>query len=299
MITSGVEIHMRDRSGDTALATAARRGHRAVVVLLLDKGANVHSRNYRGFGILLHLKQIMNAVYQNVQFWALLWSCHVVLTDAGAKYSPTDRDEWKSPTPKRLDAQRQSVAQLSTSREHPSPNQRSPTSHILDGSNSASRSYREGHPKPRRSAFLQNYNEQYQASAYSHDSSTPTPSRRRAQRPAQEVVPGSVEIFKSFRVSMEDPCYKVLPAALKKYNINAPWEQYALYIVYGDKERCLGMEEKPLILFKQLDKEGRKPMFMLRKINANPPDSSLQTNTTADTQPPTPFQTIDPAALTT
>lgn len=69
---------------------------------------------------------------------------------------------------------------------------------------------------------------------------------------------------------MEDPCYKVLPAALKKYNINAPWEQYALYIVYGDKERCLGMEEKPLILFKQLDKEGKKPMFMLRKINAAP-----------------------------
>lgn len=72
---------------------------------------------------------------------------------------------------------------------------------------------------------------------------------------------------------MEDPCYKVLPAALKKYNINAPWEQYALYIVYGDKERCLGMDEKPLILFKQLDKEGKKPMFMLRKINS------------ADTQP--------------
>ncbi|CAF9903989.1 MAG: Adaptor for signal transduction [Heterodermia speciosa] len=75
----------------------------------------------------------------------------------------------------------------------------------------------------------------------------------------------SVNIFKSFRVSMEDPCYKVLPAALKKYNINADWRQYALYIVYGDQERCLGLEEKPLILFKQLDREGRKPMFMLRK----------------------------------
>ncbi|KAI4209417.1 MAG: hypothetical protein LQ351_007646 [Letrouitia transgressa] len=75
----------------------------------------------------------------------------------------------------------------------------------------------------------------------------------------------SVEIFKSFRVSMEDPCHKVLPAALKKYNINADWRQYALYIVFGDQERCLGMEEKPLILFKQLDKEGRKPMFMLRR----------------------------------
>ena len=38
-----------------------------------------------------------------------------------------------------------------------------------------------------------------------------------------------------------------------------------MYIVYGDQERCLGLEEKPLILFKQLDREGRKPMFMLRR----------------------------------
>jgi hypothetical protein len=74
-----------------------------------------------------------------------------------------------------------------------------------------------------------------------------------------------VEIFKSFRVSIDDPCHKVLPVALKKYNITADWRQYALYIVHGDQERCLGLNEKPLILFKQLDKEGRKPMFMLRK----------------------------------
>lgn len=100
----------------------------------------------------------------------------------------------------------------------------------------------------------------------------------RRQTPAPET-PGSssasVEIFKSFRVSMDDPCYKVLPAALKKYQINAPWDQYALYIVYGDQERCLGLEEKPLILFKQLDKEGKKPMFMLRKTNPAPADPDI------------------------
>jgi hypothetical protein len=66
-------------------------------------------------------------------------------------------------------------------------------------------------------------------------------------------------------VSIDDPCHKVLPVALKKYNITADWRQYALYIVHGDQERCLGLNERPLILFKQLDKEGRKPMFMLRK----------------------------------
>ncbi|KAL4807524.1 hypothetical protein BDV18DRAFT_135481 [Aspergillus unguis] len=87
----------------------------------------------------------------------------------------------------------------------------------------------------------------------------------------------SVEIFKSFRVSVDDPCYKVLPAALKKYNINGDWKQYALYIVYGDQERCLGLEERPLILFKQLEKEGRKPMFMLRKQQIAPEANNTYT----------------------
>jgi hypothetical protein len=88
--------------------------------------------------------------------------------------------------------------------------------------------------------------------------------------PANNTTP-----FKSFKVSMEDPCHKVLPAALKKYNISANWKEYALYIVYGDEERCLELDEKPLILFKQLDREGRKPMFMLRKISPPPADAHL------------------------
>lgn len=78
----------------------------------------------------------------------------------------------------------------------------------------------------------------------------------------------SVEIFKSFRVGLEDPCYKVLPAALRKYNIQADWRQYALYIVFGDQERCVGLEEKPLSLFKMYDREGKRPMFMLRRLAA-------------------------------
>ena len=65
---------------------------------------------------------------------------------------------------------------------------------------------------------------------------------------------------------MEDnTCEKILAAALEKYNVNADWKDYALYIVYGDQEPCVGLKEKPLVLFKQLDQEGRKPMFMLRR----------------------------------
>ncbi|KAK7751441.1 Mitogen-activated protein kinase adapter protein MST50 [Diatrype stigma] len=108
-----------------------------------------------------------------------------------------------------------------------------------------------------------------------YNAKQPVAPRRQTPAPETPGSSASVEIFKSFRVSMDDPCYKVLPAALKKYQINAPWDQYALYIVYGDQERCLGLEEKPLILFKQLDKEGKKPMFMLRKTNPQPADADI------------------------
>ncbi|EDN05850.1 conserved hypothetical protein [Histoplasma mississippiense (nom. inval.)] len=94
--------------------------------------------------------------------------------------------------------------------------------------------------------------------------SSATGNQLASRTPGESPAP-SVEIFKSFRVSMDDPCHRVLPAALKKYNINEDWRLYALYIVFGDQERCLGLDERPLILFKQLEKEGRKPMFMLRK----------------------------------
>lgn len=147
------------------------------------------------------------------------------------------------------------------------PNIPSPTSPPTLGSTTlGSRSYRSDQPgSSTRTTFSE-----------SDHYNTKQPVAPRRQTPAPET-PGSssasVEIFKSFRVSMDDPCYKVLPAALKKYQINAPWDQYALYIVYGDQERCLGLEEKPLILFKQLDKEGKKPMFMLRKTNPAPADA--------------------------
>ncbi|KAK3374691.1 hypothetical protein B0H63DRAFT_480742 [Podospora didyma] len=76
----------------------------------------------------------------------------------------------------------------------------------------------------------------------------------------------SVEIFKSLRVSMNDTTTKILPAALRKYKINAD-DSYSLYLLYQDsgEERLMLPEDKPLLLFKQMDKLGKKPMFMLRK----------------------------------
>jgi len=99
LIQSGSMIHIRDRSGDTALAVASRRGFRLVMNLLLENGAIVHSRNYRGVGILRQVEQAL-AIAKNVGnsiLWSRIWTCQVALIDAGAIRNSTDEDEWKSP----------------------------------------------------------------------------------------------------------------------------------------------------------------------------------------------------------
>ena len=68
---------------------------------------------------------------------------------------------------------------------------------------------------------------------------------------------------------------------MKKYDVRGREEDYRLYITYGDVgsspysprslatntdgvERKLNSNDKPLIIFQQLQKEGRNPLFMLR-----------------------------------
>ncbi|KAL9625390.1 MAG: hypothetical protein Q9160_000453 [Pyrenula sp. 1 TL-2023] len=79
------------------------------------------------------------------------------------------------------------------------------------------------------------------------------------------------EIFKSLRVNPTDPCCNVLPQALRRYNIEADrWREYELYIVASDLERVVSLEEKPLLLFREYDRDGKKPVFMVRKRTQSP-----------------------------
>jgi hypothetical protein len=115
---------------------------------------------------------------------------------------------------------------------------------------------------------------------------------------------GSTDNPQKFRVTIDDPCWKVLPAALKKYKIIDDWRMYALFICYGSSstslllsffllladimdrrrrslirvnplapigtstgtERCLSYDEKPLLLFQKLKEANQAPVFMLRHI---------------------------------
>ncbi|KAK9241326.1 hypothetical protein V1525DRAFT_392806 [Lipomyces kononenkoae] len=74
------------------------------------------------------------------------------------------------------------------------------------------------------------------------------------------------EAFKPFKLKQDDPCYKVLPAVLKGHKIDDDWRQYALLVCFGDQERLLGLDEKPLTVLKELQDAGKQPVFMLRPI---------------------------------
>ncbi|GJJ11081.1 hypothetical protein Clacol_005312 [Clathrus columnatus] len=98
---------------------------------------------------------------------------------------------------------------------------------------------------------------------------TPTPpSNTPASKPTRsESNEGLKDGLKSFKVSLEDPAWKVLPAALKKYKINNDdWQNYAMFICYGNTERCLSYDEKPLLLFQRLKDAKKNPVFMLKHI---------------------------------
>lgn len=78
------------------------------------------------------------------------------------------------------------------------------------------------------------------------------------------------EVYKSCRVSIDDPAYKVLLSGLKEYGIAEDWRQYSLWAVSDDHEHCLDLNERPLSLFKQSSDQGHnKPKLVIRKVSAN------------------------------
>ena len=98
------------------------------------------------------------------------------------------------------------------------------------------------------------------------------------------------------KVTLEDPVWKVLPAALKKYKISDnDWQNYVMFINYTSNEkgeigeayiahskfnllylqiypleRCLCYDEKPLLLFQRLKDTKKNPKFVLKHVRDIP-----------------------------
>jgi hypothetical protein len=106
-------------------------------------------------------------------------------------------------------------------------------------------------------------------------SAASTPATTPSSTPPTSPEVPSVETFKSFRVSPNSTTVEVLPSALRKYNIKARWQDYQLWIMYGGQERCLGLDERPLSIFRELEREGKKPMFMLKSNKRKIVDTNL------------------------
>ncbi|KAJ1948793.1 hypothetical protein EC988_005030, partial [Linderina pennispora] len=97
------------------------------------------------------------------------------------------------------------------------------------------------------------------------------------------------ESYKSFRISIDDPCSRVLPHALKKYHIDDDWQNYTLCIQYGKSqgkgkkiERRLNLDERPLRLFQQLKDAGEEPVFVLKLVKPGASPNALADSPSAN-----------------
>ncbi|KAI9470697.1 MAG: hypothetical protein EXX96DRAFT_585443 [Benjaminiella poitrasii] len=83
------------------------------------------------------------------------------------------------------------------------------------------------------------------------------------------------ESSKNVRLLLDDPTSKVIMSALKKYNVNSDWQQYALWIQHGApddlQERALGYDERPLRISQKLKEAKQNPVFVLKHVKDNKP----------------------------
>ena len=76
----------------------------------------------------------------------------------------------------------------------------------------------------------------------------PSGSSNSSSNPPTSISTSS-DNLKSFKVSLDDPAWKVLPAALKKYKINNDdWQNYAMFICYGSTGKLNSNSQLHLIL---------------------------------------------------
>lgn len=64
-----------------------------------------------------------------------------------------------------------------------------------------------------------------------------------------------------------DTIRQFLSTISQRCSIDEDREQYSLFIVYGGQERCVRLDERPMVLFKKIERKGRKPMFVIRRTH--------------------------------
>lgn len=103
----------------------------------------------------------------------------------------------------------------------------------------------------------------------SHNTVPTSPVKKSTFNSPSDTV--SNDTLKQLRAKSEDPCYKILQAAMRSHKLDkSEWRKYVLVICYGgDKERVLRYDEKPVHVFKELNELGLSPSIMLRQVDEN------------------------------
>lgn len=111
---------------------------------------------------------------------------------------------------------------------------KSPTKAELDTPNPSPQQLEHDVPPYTRATSQSQFPSSSNVSDKSRTQPAPSDSPSIPQVVAKPARQDSTDNLKSFKVSLEDPTWKVLPAALKKYRINNDnWENYAMFICYG------------------------------------------------------------------
>ncbi|KAI0541380.1 hypothetical protein GGR58DRAFT_519486 [Xylaria digitata] len=94
---AGARLELRNRNGETALHLAARHGKTVALRVLLELGANPHTRNRQGLSILEVLDNLYVTTERDDKNNARFEACRAILTRTKdyAKQSPTLIDEWR------------------------------------------------------------------------------------------------------------------------------------------------------------------------------------------------------------
>ncbi|KAJ3576686.1 hypothetical protein NPX13_g3612 [Xylaria arbuscula] len=94
--SAGAKLESRNRNGETALHLAARHGKTVALRVLLELGANPHTRNGQGLSILQVLDNLYLTTERDDKHNARFEACRAILTrtEEWAKQDPTLFDEW-------------------------------------------------------------------------------------------------------------------------------------------------------------------------------------------------------------
>ncbi|SCU98952.1 LAME_0G01200g1_1 [Lachancea meyersii CBS 8951] len=131
--------------------------------------------------------------------------------------------------------------------------------------------YFEGHrvvmpSSPNTPAVRQPLNRSTSGSVFHPNPSASTVSTPYSVPTSQPAAGVGNEPLKHMRASKEDSCERILKSAMKRHGLSEQdWRQYVLVICYGDQERILELDEKPVQIFKNLKQQGLHPAIMLRQ----------------------------------